>query len=193
MSKLQVKFLIFLGGAALLIPLAFVGFSLLSNFITEFNRGAVPASIFHGDSLYIPTPDQAVWLPDPADYHAMQPSATEREEVIGTYWEAWEALARACMTGNGAALATYWAGGAFQQVKPITNCAKNTTMTHQSHRLQLQFFSDDGTVVAFTDNDFQTSYSTSGVTDILQNDAVITMTLDTGVWRVRQITISAHG
>lgn len=187
MSKSRLKLLIFLGGAAVLLPTALIVFSLLSQFVTQFQRGAVPASIFHGHSLTIPSPDQAEWIADTANLNSFLPSRSEREEIIGTYYDAWEALARACLTGDASALATYWAGGAIQQAKAaIAGCAKNTVLVHKWHQLQLQFFSDDGTVVSFNDDSFDYSVTVAGVTDDLRASALITMTLDTGVWRIRQ-------
>lgn len=187
MSKPQLKFLIFVVAGAVLLPLSFIGFSLLTHFVTEFNRGAEPASIFHGHTLMIPAQEQANWLPEPETYTGFVPSQAEREEIIAAYWEAWEALARACLTNDNSALPTNWAGGAFRQVQSIVQCRKDTTLEHEGHQLQLNFFSDDGSVVAFTDQAFHLRYSVAGITDDLRVTAEITMTLDVGAWRIRQM------
>jgi hypothetical protein len=191
-SKPQLKFAIFLGSLALLLPAAFFAFSLLSQFITEFNRGAEPASIFHGHRLTIPEQDQVQWLPEAASYNSLLPSQAEREEIISAYWEAWQALARACQTSDPVALSTYWAGGAFRQVEPIVECADGTIFGHEEHQLELQFFSDDGSVAVLIDRQFRFTYSSAGITDSLTASAQVTMTLDVGTWRIRQIEIQVE-
>src|SRR5262249_32528317 len=105
----------------------------------------------------------------------------------------WDALARACLTGDTSALPTYWAGGAITQARAaVASCPKNAVLTHQWHELQLQFFSDDSTVVAFTDQAFDYRYTVAGLQDDLRPNASVTMTLDSGVWRIRQISLSLY-
>ena len=186
MSKRRVKLIIFLAAAPIIAVLGLVALRGLSGFIASFQEGANPASIFHGAELRIPYSDQALWLDDMGDT-GKTPTSAQREELIAAYWNAWSALERNYLTGNAEDLTTYWAGGAFDQlrIEPGTKLRQASS----GHQLRLRFFADDGTVAAFDDLDFQITQTLGSETLTFSVNAAVIMTLDNGYWRIRSITV----
>lgn len=189
MSKVRAKFFIFLVALGIMIPLALLGVALTGQFVFFFQQGANPASIFHGNELILPEPAQARWLPL-TGYGGSTPSQAQAEELLAAYWEAWTALERSHLTGDTSNLLTHWAGDAYQQALQAVDPADHVQMTHSSHQLRLTFFSDDGSVAAFDDLNFLVEYTTAGSTTSLNASASIVMTLDTGFWRIRSLTVA---
>lgn len=186
MSKTRAKMLIFLVALPVAGAMALLGLRGVAEFMAAFQQGANPASIFRGAQLIIPAADEARWLPDAPDTIAA-PSDAERDELIAAYWQAWRALERAYETGLADDLPTYWAGAAFTQIWLAD--AHELRQTDSGHKLQLTFFSDDGTIAGFDDVDFQLTQSVDGNAIVAQATASVVMTQDNGYWRVRQITI----
>lgn len=195
-TKVRIKFLIFVLGVIGLVGGATLGFVLLTQFIHYFQQGADPASIFRGHKLIVPEKAQAQWLDSSAAAYINTPiKRAEREEIIVAYWEAWEALARARLTGNPADLPTYWAGEAYKQVATSLDADQPVILTHSGHKLALTFFSDDGSVVAFEDQDFTLEQQLSSGRDLpppykLRATATVVMTLDNGFWRIRVLVLN---
>ncbi|GAB4530052.1 MAG: hypothetical protein OHK0046_50390 [Anaerolineae bacterium] len=186
-TKARLKFGIFVLGLGALVPAALLALSLLTQFITAFQKGADPASIFRGHILIIPEPEQAQWVSwDAAE--GENPSQAEREEMIAAYWQAWEALDRAYQTGDTGDLATYWAGAAYEHALAGIPMEQRQSVSHSGHRLHLTFFAEGGSVAAFKDQGFSITYNPNG--DLLRASAEVVMTLDQGFWRVRSIQLN---
>lgn len=182
MSKARIKLVIFFAAIPPALLILFVGFRALSGVIALFNSGANPASIFHGAELKLPDADQARWLPD-AGSTGETPSDAQREAILAAYWGAWEALVRASVTGSGADLPTYWAGGAYALLDPTTRGVGISA----DHKIRLRYLSDDGTIAALDDFNFVLD------TDLgIRASASSVMTLDNGYWRIRYITINLN-
>lgn len=189
MTKARVKLLIFVIAVASFVPLGIIGFRAMSDFLSEFQRGANPASIFHGYSLVVPESDQARWLVDGLDTGTV-PSRVQRDEIIASYVEAWGALNHALESGNVDDLPTYWAGAPLNQARTAVDTDDPIEQTDSHHRLRLQFFSDDGSIVAFDDLSFiLTQTRDSQITELLVTAHVV-MTLDNGFWRIRLLNIN---
>lgn len=186
--KTKVKFLFFIIGVMLLVPASMATVTLFAEFIAYFQQGADPASIFRGHSLILPDADAMQWI-DLGDDVASQPTRAEQEEILAAYWAAWQGLVRAHLTDDTSDLATYWAGDAYQQAIMGFDEAFSRMMTHTGHRLSLIFFSDDGSVVAFSDVDLTLTQTIDDIVLTLQVSADVVMTLDQGNWRVRSITL----
>ena len=167
--------------------LSFIGFITLSSFLSYFQQGANPASIFNGNELIIPEPEQARWIPD-AESVVYVPSTAQREELLSQYWSAWEAVNRAHLIGNITDLSTYWALPALEQVQQSINPERPIQQTTSGHLLQLTFFSDDFSVASFNDS-FTLTQTLNGETRNLTVNATITLTLDTGFWRIRLMSV----
>lgn len=186
MNKSRVKFLIFLAGVAGLGVFAAVGFYLLTNFIASFQQGADPASIFNGATLNLPERSEARWLPGEVEL-PREPSDAQREEILAAYWGAWYALARANETGDLSDLPTYWASPAYDQI--IIDPEAVWLPSDSRHRIRLTFFSDDKTVAALEDVGFRFTLSRGDESVSTLGTASIVMTLDSGYWRIRWITL----
>lgn len=180
--KSRLKFAIFVGGLMMVIPLSLIGVSLLAQFITYFQQGADPASIFRGHALLITDAAEMHWL-SVGDYTGETPTRSEQEEIVAAYWLAWEALIQAQRTGDTSDMATYWSGMAYDQA--LAGMNQSMMQDHTGHRLKLVFFSDDGSVVSFRDVSFTIVQPTIPLTVSAQ----VVMTLDQGFWRVRAITL----
>lgn len=186
MTKIRLKFYIFLGMVAVGGFAAALGIMLLTQFVAAFQQGADPASIFHGNKLVVPEVEQAHW--DVDTFTTITPTAAQREEILAAYWNAWEALKRAHETGKPNDLATYWAGDAIQQSRQ--SVVADFQLNHAGHQLSLTFFSDDGSVVAFQDRLFQLEYIGTESTIKFQASATVVMTLDNGFWRIRLLRLN---
>jgi hypothetical protein len=182
-TKARIKLVIFAAALLILIPVGFLSLSLLVRFVTSFQEGADPASIFRGHQLVIPGPDQAQWR-DLADVDI---SRAQQEEIIAAYWLAWDGLNRAHQTGDTTDLATYWAGSAYEQV--LAGLGTTRSRLHAGHQLYMTFFSDDGSVVAFEDDGFIMTVNTTGEPVTVRASASVVMTLDQGFWRIRSLTL----
>ena len=187
--KARIKFGIFLVGLAMMLVAGAVGFVSLSSFIAYFQQGADPASIFRGHSLIIPQTDQARWLPS-RELDGIEPKQSEREAIITAYWQAWLSLERAYLTGNIDDLKTYWAGSAYDFAVSSVSLDTLKDFATMDHKLELTFYSDDGSVIALQDSLFSIT-QTIHQTDITARvSATVVMTLVQGFWRLRQITMS---
>lgn len=187
--KARIKFGIFLIGVVVTGATVAIGLILLSSFIAYFQQGADPASIFRGHSLIIPQSDEARWLPS-RDLDGREPKPSEREEMIAAYWAAWLALERAHLNGNIEDLKTYWAGTAYNFAVESIKSDKSKTFTTMDHKLELTFYSDDGSVITLRDSLFSITQTVHETSIIVRASATIVMTLDQGFWRIRQITLS---
>lgn len=188
-DKNRLKFLLFLVGLGGMIPLALLGVRLIAQFITYFQQGADPASIFHGHALVIPAPEDARWLSF-EDVTGVMPTQGQQEELLSAYWMAWQALSRAHQTGDITDLATYWAGAAYDQAQAAVNSAQRRAFIHTAHQLKLTFFSEDGSIAAFEDTGFTWEQTPNSGPVTLSASAAVVMTLDQGFWRIRQITLT---
>jgi hypothetical protein len=177
MSKNRIKLAIFLAAVPVALLVLLLIFRALGGLIALFNTGANPASIFRGAELTLPQAGQARWIPDTGDTGNTMSDA-QREAVLAAYWGGWAALARAYKTGLRTDLATYWAGGAYDGLD-LSGSGESA-----GHKLRLRYFSDDGTVAALDD----VGFTLDPALEIYASASVV-MTLDSGYWRIRSITI----
>ncbi|MEL6307643.1 MAG: hypothetical protein AAFV98_04505 [Chloroflexota bacterium] len=180
-TKTRTKIAIAVIMMPILIGGALVALGALSEFLSRFQEGADPSSIFRGHELVIPAEDEAVWLTT-APLSGVSPSRAQQEELIAAYWLAWEALSRAHETGQTDDLSTYWASPVLETIREgITEGQHYIT---REHELSLLFFSDDRSVAQLED-----TFSVT-INDIdMTAHATVTLTLDTGRWRIRFLDI----
>lgn len=189
MNKSHVKFGVFVVGMCIAMVIAFVSFRLLTKFIGAFNEGADPASIFRGHTLIVPDPQQAIWVTT-SPQRGKLPSQAQLEEIISAYWLAWESMGQAHLTNDLRDLKTYWAGSAYEQVISGIDGEVRTDFVTHNHKLFLEYFSPDGSVVVFNDDNFFIRRTIGDYDLSLQASADIIMTLDQGFWRIRRLTIT---
>ena len=187
-KKTRLKFALFVVGLFCAIPAALVGVSLLAQFVTAFQEGADPASIFRGHTLVVPEAEQARWLSVESDIGEPL-SRAEQDEIIAAYWLAWDAWSRAHATGDTTDLKTHWAGTAYAQVIAGIDPSRKTDLVQTGHALYLVYMSDDGSVVVVRDEAFQMERAYPGGTIMLTPSASVIMTLDQGFWRVRSLVL----
>ncbi len=181
MMKTRLKFLLFIG----ILPLAIIVSLLLllrfSNIISSFQAGADPAAIFRGHQLILPAVEDAVLLVSDLKRGGKYPTRSQRDELIASYWLAWEAIDRAYQTGLTQDLATSWALPALDIV--IQSLAEGGFRTEQ-HQVRLIYFSADGTFASVEDKFIvYTDHYRLNV----KGDAMLT--LDDGRWRVRYLEL----
>lgn len=181
MTKTGTKIIIALVFTPILIAIL-IGLILgLSQFLSYFQQGADPASIFRGHELLIPEEDQAVWL-STAPLTGVSPSRSQQEELISAYWLAWESVSRAYATGLTDDLSTYWASPMLETLG--NSIIAGQTYQSSQHELSLLFFSDDRSVAQIHD---RFDISANGIET--SAEATVTLTLDTGRWRIRLLSI----
>lgn len=184
MDKRRLKLAIAILGVLAGVPLGLLAFLALSNFIASFNQGADPAAIFRGHALLIPEAAQARYVPS-ENFQGHTPTQAQREELLSAYWRGWGALARAGETGDPADLPTYWAGTALAFAQEAVATGTLAVLGTSGHQVRLTYLSGDGSVATLVDEAFtvQTLLGPQTAT------ATVTMTLDNGFWRVRQVRL----
>jgi len=185
--KSQVKFAIFVAVSLMVIPITFIGVTLLTEFVTFFRIGADPASIFRGHTLTIPEPEEAQWLSF-SPLLTSTPTRLESEEILSAYWLAWDSITRAQLTDDTSDIPTYFAGTAFDHIMASLESESFPLIDHHHHELQLGFFSIDKSVLSLQDN-FTWETEINDKPMQLQAQATVTMTLDNGFWRIRTLSI----
>lgn len=183
--KAKLKLMIFLGGLGVSIITIGIGLRALFHLIASFQEGADPDSAFHGFTIEIPDPDQAMWLSTIPQSGGKVPRAAEQEEILSSYWAAWQSLSNAYHTGNTEELLAYWTGTAYEQI--LATLPEDITLTTEHHQLDLLFFSEDSSIVRFEDQRFTLAWQGAGVDFHSETTALVTMTLDQGYWRIRLI------
>lgn len=181
MTKTRTKIAIVLIFAPVLIAILLGIIFGLSQFLSSFQQGANPASIFRGHELIIPEENQVLWL-STAPITGISPSRSQQEELISAYWEAWQAVSRAYETGLTDDLSTYWASPILETLTASIIAGQDYQTSN--HQLSLLFFSDDRSVAQLQDNFL---LSVNGINTTAE--ATLTLTLDTGRWRIRFISI----
>ena len=162
--------------------------------------GADPSSIFNDTP---PAPAEVSggirWLPDANDGRQMEPST--RDDVVDAYSRAVAAIDRAGRGDDSAPITDYLSGPALAQARRMIeqvggDASVATLMVEQE--LRLDFYSDDGSVVAIgvpsadvvrvIDGDDQRRTIVSTV-----EERRLVMLLEDGNWRVQQIeTVAAE-
>jgi len=183
MSKVRTKLLIFLLFSPVLLLLVLLIFWGVSQFLASFNKGADPASIFRGNLLIVPEVGEARWL-SAAPPQGIAPSKAQQEELIAAYWQGWQALSRAHLTGQTTDLSTYWASPTLETIENTIDPAGGIEHRTHHHKLRLTFFSDDRSVATLHDRFILEQNNLT-----LTVDADVTLTLDGSRWRIRYVTM----
>ena len=190
-SREELKFGVFLVLIVAGTVAAALGLSFLTQVVTAFQQGADPASIYRGHSLVIPTEDEGHWI-SLRGHNGTLPSQAEQEEILSSYWMAWEALSRAQLTGDSSDMTTYWAGSAYEQALLSLVSEQRLSTDHWGHKLNLTFFSRDHSVVRFEDVAFTMEQTIEDSIVSVQVSATVVMTLDLGFWRIRSLILTYH-
>lgn len=177
----------------------------VARLLAYFNSGADPATIF----LAVPTVPvdlkaRVTWLPDlpsAAEGRALEPYL--RERIAGAYLYSWAQWGISYELKRPYGLKTYFSPPALDAVTlAVTSTVAAGWQVHQSnlhHTLALAFYSDDGSLVAFTDHNahlVQQVMNTDGsLVDVRETTNVydVVMRLDDGTWRIRDLVRRGNG
>ena len=146
--------------------------------------------------------ERLTWLPDrplSLQQRVMEPNT--REQITGAYLRAWAQWGISQEIGQPYGLQTYFSGPALADVTHnVTTTVASGWQIRQStlrHELELHYYADDGSIVAFTDinlhlvQQFRRSTASSTSADesyILESNHRydIVMLLEDGNWRIYQ-------
>ncbi len=174
----------------------------LGTLMTRLQSGADPASALNIIANAPPDLEKRlVWLADrPAadQQRAMEPNT--REQITGAYLRAWTQWNIALASGQQVGLTSYFAGPALAGVtyQVTTTVAAGWTLQQNNlhHALELHFYADDGSIVAFTDQNlqlvqhFQRSQANGLAAEAFVSESShrydVVMLLQDGTWRVYQ-------
>ena len=171
--------------------------------ITRTQSGADPATALN--VIPVAPPDleeRLVWLPDrPLSAQQREMEDNTRELITGAYLRAWAQWGISLEIGQPYGLETYFSGPALRGVtRNITTTVANGITIRQSnlhHELELHYYADDGSVVAFTDMNLHLlqQFVPRNQQTTNRNDYVvlesnhrydIVMLLEDGNWRIYQ-------
>lgn len=184
MSKTRTKLLIALALSPVLLLIVILLVFGFSQFLAYFQQGADPASVFRGNTLIIPSEEEAIWL-STAPEQGIAPSKAQQDELIAAYWGAWQALSRAYETGLTEDLSTYWALPILSEIEIAITSSFPLSYQTEQHQLQITYFSDDRSIAALNDS------------FIVQKDEIrlsaiahSILSLDNGRWRIRLLQLN---
>lgn len=160
--------------------------------LAYFQRAAVPVSPLN---LVPDVPDafqfDLAWLPDDADTGRVMEPLTRRQ-IEAAYLRAWWQLNLAYARGEPVGLKTYFVGPGLEAVRAAVGATGTAVeQVNLRHRLQLHFYSADGSIVSFTDRDARTAVAlrdADGRPLLVQEHANawdVVMFLEDGNWRIR--------
>ncbi len=160
--------------------------------------GADPTTVFNGVQPPSELLETVEWLPDAErDGRTMEPDA--RRMVTDAYVRALSALDRAGRGDEAAPLAAYLSGPALDRALEQTDDDRSVVSSTEylSQQLRLEYYSDDGAVIAVTVPEVE-------IVRIIQGDGTDTrqvlwsdeswrfvMMLQDGNWRIQQLEITA--
>ncbi len=195
-AKSRLKLLIW-AGLVVLAALAVAGTILLLGRVTlHFNSGADPASALNLiPALPADIDERLHWMADhPNVEDARQMEPPTRDAISDAYLRAWAQLGIAYELGQPYGLQTYFTGQALAQVsRTLTETVAagwQVNRTNLHHELELYFYSDDGSIVAFTDYDSRLVQhirrGDSGLSQLVESADVwqMLMLLQDGNWRI---------
>lgn len=187
---------------------ALVGLGML---ITRTQSGADPATAL--SLIPVVPPDleeRLVWLPDhPLSDQQREMEPNTRELLTGAYLRAWAQWGISLEIGQPYGLSSYFSGPALAGVtRNVTETVASGWTIRQSnlhHEITLHYYSDDGSIVSFTDTNLhlvqQFLHTTTGETDrpdvdtgvaaegyVLESDHRydVVMLLEDGNWQIYQ-------
>ena len=186
------------------VAIGVVGLRAVAGALLRTASGADPAAVFNDVP---PAPAQLLdviaWVPDPGrDGRAMEPAT--RTVITDAYARALAALDRAGRGDESAPLADYLGGPALEAALDVADSPERPDVAtiHLRHDLRLDFYSDDGAVVALgvpqvevvrvidgTGNASDGNASDGNVRTVVSTDEEwrLVMLLQDGNWRIQQL------
>jgi hypothetical protein len=195
MHRGRFKSLIAIAVIALFIFISLVSVRGLFSLFSYFSEAAEPVSPLN---LVPDIPPETLfdleWLPDDRDTGRVMEPFTRRQ-IESAYIRAWLQLNLSYARQEPYGLKTYFVGPALEAVtENVAQLAANGWEIKQSnrgHQLQLNFYSADGSIVAFTDHNVELTQTITDVDGFVVYEGMITgeydvvMFLEDGNWRVR--------
>lgn len=170
----------------------------ISRVITYMSTGADPATALTLVPVAPPDLEKRLqWLPDqPLSAQQRVMEANTRAQITASYLRAWAQWNISYEVGQPYGLRTYFSGPALAGVtRSVTETVAADWQLRQSnlhHELELYFYADDGSVVAFSDRNLQlVQHFRHQATDdsfVVETSHVydVLMLLEDGDWRVYQ-------
>jgi hypothetical protein len=177
----------------------------LGRLLAYFSTGADPAGIFQlVPTVPLDLKNRVHWLPDlpsAADGSAIAPYT--RDQIAGAYLYAWAQVNVSYELNKPYGLKTYFSSPALDAMtSAITATVAAGWQIRQSnlqHTLALAFLSDDGSVVAFTDQRAHVVQQLLGadgeLTEVIESTSIydVVMRLEEGNWRIRDMVRRGDG
>lgn len=177
----------------------------IGQLLLYFSSGADPATIFQSvPPVPVDLKDRVTWLPDGptvAAGRALEPYV--RERVAGAYLYGWAQWGISYDLKQPYNLKTYFTRPALDAVtQAVTATVAAGWQVRQSnlhHTLELAFYADDGSLVAFTDHNAHlvqqviNADSSQVVVQESTNVYDVVMRLDDGEWRIRDLVRRSDG
>jgi hypothetical protein len=204
-GKSRLKFTIAVGVGGLILVGVLALIAGLGRLLAYFSTGADPAGIFQlVPTVPVDLPDRVVWLddlPSAAEGSVMAPYT--RDQIAGAYLHAWTQLNISYELNKPYGLKTYFSAPALDAASSaITSTVAAGWQIRQNnlhHALALAFFSDDGAVVAFTDQNAHVVQQILGdegeLVEVIEstNRYDVVMRLEDGNWRIRDMVRRGDG
>ena len=201
MPKDRIKLLIWLGLVIATLVLVLGVVVWLGRVVVFFGTGADRGQALNViPAVPADLAERVTWLPDHADAatgRALDPVA--RAQIAGGYLAAWAQLNVSHELGAPYGLKTYFSGQALAQaeqaVADVAAAGMPLRQSNLHHTLELTFFSDDGSIAAFTDHDARFVRFLPDAATVLETRAAydVVMLLEDGNWRVRYFVRRGDG
>lgn len=197
MSKQRVKqliWMILIFSSMASIVLVLIG---LGRLVLHVSSGADPATALNlVPDVPVDLDDRLTWRPDHPDTTSLRPlEPPTRRQIEGAYLRAWAQLDISYAVDQPHGLRTYFTGPALDALSnTLSETVDNGWVVDRSsvaHELELTFYSDDGSVVTFTDHKHRLvqrlRHAEANVDEVIDETGryEVLMLLEDGNWRIR--------
>ncbi len=177
----------------------------LGRLFAYFNTGADPAGIFQlVPTVPIDLKDRVVWVEDlPTAAGGPEIAPYTRDQIAGAYLYAWAQVNISYELNKPYGLKTYFSSPALDAMSSaITSTVAAGWQIRQSnlhHRLALAFLSDEGSVVAFTDQSAEVVQqlldADGNLSAVIEGSSIydVVMRMEDGNWRIRDMVRRGDG
>ena len=185
-TERQLKNLIWLVFSLLGLVGSLYGIKSISNLYAYFQRARVVDSAINVISPRKTETGRLIWLEDGPSPRALEPFM--RDQVTNDYRRAFEELTYSFITGDQQGLKTYFTDAALEDVLLASSSAERQTFIDWDHQLRLDFYSPDGSILAFHDSYqyAQNSLDSEHPPRIARRSQDVVLKLDEGLWKISQ-------
>ncbi len=185
-TERRLKSLIWLAFAVIGLAATLFGLLGLSNLYAYFQKARVVDTAINVVSPRKTETGRLIWLQDQPTPRVLEPFM--RDQITNDYRRAFEELTYSFLTGDQKGLKTYYIDAALDDALLASSSPEKQTFIDWDHHLSLDFYSPDGSVLAFEDS-YQYAQGSRDHQErprIAQRIQDVVLKQDEGLWKIAQ-------